>query len=115
MSDTVYLQSLDSFPQGGRSQVSSGGGEYPRWRGDGRELYYLGRDGVMRSVAVRPSPRGIELDAPQRLFPLPAAYVGSYSYDVSRDGKRFLALAPFRRMPREPLTVIVNWPALLKK
>ena len=66
-------------------------------------------------MTIKPAADTIEFSAPQPLFPLPASYVATYSYDVARDGQRFLVIAPFRRQPREPLTVVVNWPALLRK
>ena len=54
----VYVQPF--LREGPRRRVSSGGGGQPRWRGDGRELFYLTRDGVMMSVtlsqAMEPSP-----------------------------------------------------------
>jgi hypothetical protein len=57
----------------------------------------------------------LHFETPRPLFPLPASYFNSYAYDVSPDGRKFLVISAFRSRPREPLTVVVNWPALLPK
>jgi hypothetical protein len=49
---------------------------------------------------------------PRSLFQLPATYVTLYAYDVSRDGQRFLVIAPLRRVP---LTLVVNSSAALRR
>jgi serine/threonine protein kinase len=118
----VYTQRLDlqsgtAHAQRPRTQVSGDGGSYPRWRGDGKEIFYQGRNGKLTAVAVKPAALGqdaLESETPRALFSLPVTYNAAYSYDVSRDGQRFLVVAPFRRQSREPLTVIVNWRAVLK-
>jgi len=116
----VYVQSLELAPGVGRSQeqriqASGGGGNYPRWRGDSKELFYQALDGMLTTVAVRRGPKGFELESPRALFSLPVTLNTGYSYDPAADGQRFLAVAPYRRQSREPLTVAVNWPSLLKK
>lgn len=111
----VYVRRLDAGSGEMKTQVSYGGGEYPEWRRDGGELFYRAPDSTLMSVTVKPVSNGLEFSAPQRLFPLPSSYVSESSYDVSRDGQQFLVIAPHRPHPREPLNVIVNWPALLKK
>src|SRR5262245_19019368 len=61
----LYLQ---SFPEGsGKRQVSTGGGTHPRWRRDGRELFYYAADGMLM---VAPAPRGesFEVGAAVSLF-----------------------------------------------
>jgi hypothetical protein len=93
-------------------QVSSQGGNTPKWRRDGKELFYQATDGSLVSVEMNRTGDRLDLAAPKVLFALPAHYVSGYSYDVSADGQRFLVLAPYRRQAREPLTVVVNWPAL---
>jgi hypothetical protein len=75
---------------GERWQVSSSGGAEARWRGDGRELYYLSLDGVMMAVDVSYSPR-LTLSAPRRLFDAGVLVNPRQNhYAVSRDGQRFL-------------------------
>lgn len=109
--DEVFLQ---SFPRpGSKRQVSSGGGVQPRWRADGRELYYLAPDQKLMAVAVRPG-SNLELGTPKVLFQTRLATVGTAApenrqlYDVTPDGKRFLlSLLPEQAGP--PITVILNW------
>jgi hypothetical protein len=100
-------------PQGQRTQVSASGGDFPQWRSDGKELFYLARNGTLTAAAVKQRVDSLEFAAPQPLFPLPASFVSAYAYDASADGGRFLILTSFRKESREPLTVVVNWPALM--
>ena len=57
----------------------------------------------------------IELSSPRELFTLPVTETGLSPYEVARDGRRFLVRATPDKQAGEPLTLIVNWPALLKK
>jgi serine/threonine protein kinase/WD40 repeat protein len=102
------------FPgKSGKWQVSSAGGSYPRWRGDGRELLYLTNDGKMMSVAVDTTTGAFRAEAPRLLFQAPVAVQPGYQYGVTRDGQRFLinttVAAPV------PVTVVSDWTAGLKK
>jgi len=113
----IYVESFNVQPheRGQRWQVSSKGGTFPRWRPDGRELFYVSTDGELMSVDVQTKAESIELTPPRSLFSLPAVFNGSYSYDTGADGERFLIIAVSSRRGREPLSVIVNWPALLSR
>ena len=75
----------------GKWLISNGGGVLPRWRADGKELYYQAPDGTLMSVQVRTTP-GFRADIPRPLFrvPLQSAYFVSAAWDVTTDGKRFL-------------------------
>jgi len=108
----VYVKKLEG---GQRTQVSNNGGNTPIWRGDSKELFYQSRDFSLVKVDAKPAADGIEFSTPQTLFSLAASYVGGHSYDVLSDGQQFLVMAPYRPRPREPLTVVVNWPALFPK
>jgi hypothetical protein len=57
----------------------------------------------------------VEPSGPGELFPLPIVDNGFSPYDTAADGERFLVRAVPRQQASQPLTVIVNWPALLKK
>jgi len=98
----VYVARFPTFTD--KRQVSVGGGVQPRWRGDGRELFYLAPDGGMMAV---PSDRS----APARqlfktsLIP-PSHHVSEF--DVSSDGRRFLLLEPASTRP-QTLTYLINW------
>jgi Tol biopolymer transport system component len=111
----VFVQSL---PAGqGKFQISTAGGTQPRWRRDGREIFYLALDGTLMSVQVKTAPR-FESSAPVPLFKTKLGLVGTYGYDASPDGKRFLVKTdrePFTSA-EQPFTVMLNWqPEAAKK
>jgi hypothetical protein len=103
--------SAGSASGGGSVLVSRGGGTAPRWRGDGRELFYLAPDGKMMAVAVTGGP-GFRGGTPAPLFQTSS---GTIFGDVTADGKRFLLLTPVGASPSAPFTVVLNWTAGLKK
>jgi len=107
----VYLQSLPPS-DAGRLQVSTGGGLEPRWRGDGKELFYLEGSNLMATPVDlgQPVPR---IGTPTRLFVAPLDPVQRRNrYVVTKDGKRFLFVTPLSPSART-LQVIVNWTARL--
>jgi len=110
---------VTSFPDArGRWQVSSGGGEQPRWRGDGKELFFLSLDGKMMAAPVT---LGANFDAgtPVALFQStprqPVLVFDFFVYDVSRDGQRFLINTQVKPAESAPMSVILNWPAKLNR
>jgi Tol biopolymer transport system component len=106
---------VTSFPRAeGKWQISSGGGEGPRWRQDGRELYYVGGGRIM-AVALD-TEGGLRIGATAALFASRRVGTGPGPfYDVTADGKRFLISQPIEDADQEPLTVTLGWPALVKK
>ena len=111
-SNEVYVT---RFPgPAGKWPISSAGGSYPRWRGDGRELYYLARDGTM--VAVRVNGQGSEfaVEGEHRLFATHINAGGRSPYDVSPDGQRFLVNTVVEAVAPSPITLVVNWAAALQ-
>jgi hypothetical protein len=102
-------------PTGDKYQISRNGGGQPMWRGDGRELFFIGADAMMMATTIDTS-RQFEAGVPQALFPSrsPNTVLGRRSYAVTRDGKRFLIPA-LQDATSSPLTVVVNWPALVQK
>jgi hypothetical protein len=90
-----------------RVQVSSGGGRRPRWRGDGRELFYLA-GGKVWSVEVKTDPT-VQTGAPKELFRAPPAA----DFAVRGDGQRFLFAAGVEEAPA-PVTVVLHWDASVK-
>jgi len=106
----IYVQ---TFPTpGGKWQVSTNGGERPVWSRDGKELYFLGADGKMMAVEVKAGAK-FEAGVPKPLFD--AHFPGGLAwYDVSNDG-RFLIPVQLEQSANAPMTVVVNWPAGLKK
>jgi eukaryotic-like serine/threonine-protein kinase len=112
--DEIYVQ---SFPAGNeRQQVSTGGGTQPRWRRDGRELFYVSFDRKVMTVDI---PAGKELEAgkPHALFQtriLPLVEARNH-YDVTPDGQRFVINSRRREDANFPITVVVGWEPEPKK
>jgi Tol biopolymer transport system component len=106
-------------PLAAKWQISIAGGAQPRWRGDGKELYYMAPDGKLMAVEVKATPESFEHGTPHALFVSRAdAPTGaiSWSYVPSPDGNRFLIRTPAAASAEPPmLTVVVNWPAGAKK
>jgi eukaryotic-like serine/threonine-protein kinase len=104
---------VTSFPEAhGKWQVSSGGGEQPRWRRDGKELFYLSADAKMMAVPVKTA-GGFDAGTPVGLFQTnvreTAATSEQYSYDVSPDGQKILMNAMLKNVEPQPMTVILGW------
>jgi Tol biopolymer transport system component len=97
----VYVQALGG--ERGRWQISSERGRRPRWRADGRELFFLAHPDRMMVVDVEPGevPR---FSAPRELFRLPAD-----SFDVSPDGQRFAISSFTDGGDDKPLTLVTGW------
>ena len=92
---------------GDKRRVSTAGGRYPRWRSDGRELYYAASDGFVMAVPALPVPR-LEVGAPIRLFHLET---GVDDYDPLPDGTRFLVRTSLEKVRESPIRVVTNWTA----
>jgi len=107
----VYVQSFPE-PQE-KTRISTAGGRYPEWGPDGRELFYVSPDEKLMAVTVKAGTASLEASLPRELFRFPWGVTGLGPYEVAPDGQRFLVPAVAGKV--EPLNVIVNWPALLKK
>ena len=110
---------VTSFPDAhGKWRVSTDGGEQPRWRGDGKELFYVSSDSKMMAAPVT---TGAKFDSgtPAALFPATPQQLVSrtnlFVYAVSRDGQRFLILRQVKQADTAPMSVVLNWPAQLNK
>jgi Tol biopolymer transport system component len=106
----IYVQAFPEPHQ--KVRISSAGGTFPKWGSTSRELFYLSKDAKLMSVSLKPETGSIVADAPRELFPLPAGFLGNTPYESDPDGQRFLISETLERP--EPLSVIVNWPTLLK-
>jgi eukaryotic-like serine/threonine-protein kinase len=101
---------------GGKRQVSTAGGSLPRWRRDGRELFYRGLDRRLMVAAVLTKGGALEVGQVQPLFgDAPNMRQGNPLYDVSADGQHFLVRTLPEQKAGEPLTLVQNWTAGLKK
>jgi dipeptidyl aminopeptidase/acylaminoacyl peptidase len=100
-----------SWDTAGKWLISNGGGTYPRWRGDGKELFYVSSDGKLMSVDISARPI-FKAGAPRPLFQLPLGFIGG---DVTADGRRFLIGVPESQSASVPFTVVMNWQTTLMK
>lgn len=116
----VYVR---AFPSGAEpSRISLNGGEEPRWRGDGKELYFVAADGKVMAVGlkVEAGPRpSLQPSAAEALFeapPLAHYFPTSIAYDVTANGKRFLIdVSVAAAAVSSPLQVALNWEAGIQK
>jgi Tol biopolymer transport system component len=116
----IYVQPFPN-PQGGKWKVSTGGGGQPRWRRDGKELFYISADSKMMAVEVSTAPV-FKAGARKVLFATPILDGGNTNnvtrYDVTADGNKFLidsVLPETSGRAVTPITVVLNWNAALKK
>jgi Tol biopolymer transport system component len=108
----VYVR---SFPTGGEVLISLDGGRAPRWSRDGKELFFRTMSGRLLVVSVTINGAEIRTGKPQPMFDVPMiSNVGSQSFEVGPDAKRFLFKVPVEQRA-SPLTVVLNWDAGLKK
>jgi eukaryotic-like serine/threonine-protein kinase len=110
---------VSSFPHTeSKWQVSREGGSEPRWRRDGKELFYLSADGKVISVPVKATTT-FEAGPPQVLFQThlrqPISALDHISYDVSTDGQKFLVDTKVDEPNAAPMSVILNWSSNLEK
>ncbi|MEO8349351.1 MAG: hypothetical protein ABI610_10595, partial [Acidobacteriota bacterium] len=87
---------------GEKRRLSTNGGRAPRWRRDGKELYYVAPDGSVMAVPVSTGGARLEIGPPGALFRGESEIV---NYDVSPDGQRFLVSTPAERSPLSPIRV----------
>jgi hypothetical protein len=98
---------------GARWQVSANGGSNPRWRRDGRELFYLAPARTMMSATVQAA-AAIQLGAPNPLFSVRGIDPRN-GFAVTADGQRFLIPTSASEEVSPPATVVINWSARLRR
>lgn len=106
---------VTSFPEPqGKWQISTGGGEQPRWRRDARELFYLSSDNKMMAAPVTTGTK-FNSGTPVALFQAnPREQVSLndvFVYDVRPDGQKFLINTKVRQAETAPMSVVLNWDA----
>jgi len=107
----VYVR---HFPKAeGQEQISTSGGIQPRWRPDGKELYYLAPDGSMMAAPIAVKGTTLEAGAPVQLFQPRIVGGGTEAdtrqqYDVAANGL-FLINAITNQASAAPITIILNW------
>jgi hypothetical protein len=114
----IYVQPFPNAADG-RWQLSIDGGTEPRWRGDGKEVFFIGADRRMMAVPIAPGTgASLEHSRPIPLFATRVADLANpyrTSYAVTADGQRFLINSVADDAPPPSITVVVNWPGLLKR
>ncbi len=103
---------VTSFPAAaGKWQVSRGGGSEPRWRGDGKEIFYIAPSGMLMAVPVN-GENTFATGTPSPLFQVhgraPISSTDVFTYDVAKDGKRFLVNRYVKPEHVAPLTILLN-------
>jgi hypothetical protein len=116
----VYVSPFPTFSS--KWQISRGGGEEPRWRGDGKELFYLAPDGKLMAAEVKSEAKnsaGFESGSPIPLFQThprqPMSAMDFFSYDLTPDGQKFLVNSRVESSNTAPLSVILNWSSEMEK
>ena len=105
----IYIR---PFPgPGGKWQVSTNGGIRPRWRGDGKELFYLNNNDFITAAEVKLRPSTVKIGAVRPLFTFNRfGGGGTDMYDVTSDGRHFLVLeSADKEVKSSPVTLVVNW------
>lgn len=113
-SAAVYVQ---TFPfSGSEWRISTGIGAQPRWRKDGRELFYIGADRKLMVVDVKLGPH-FQVGVPKPLFDTRVPTITDFRnhYVVTADGQRFLINSMTEARGTTPIDVVKNWTALLKR
>ena len=110
----VYIR---PFPgPGGKWQVSTAGGSRARWRRDGKELFYLSNDDKIMSTEITLGSSTVDIGLVKPLFHFrPFSGGGREVYDVTGDGQRFLVVSLGSLEISSPVTIVVNWPGVIRK
>jgi serine/threonine protein kinase len=106
-----------SFPKPeGKWQVSANGGVRPKWRNDGKELFYLSPAGEFMAVDVNGGAATFQKSAPKSLFKVPGPRIEGwfYNYDVAQNGQRFLFNKVLESSEAPTITIISNWQSLVQ-
>jgi dipeptidyl aminopeptidase/acylaminoacyl peptidase len=112
---TISEVFIQSFPvPGSKRRVSTAGGTEPKWRRDGKELFYLAPDGSLMAVDVTPG-QGLEIGVPKVLFHThPGDATDRNRYAVSGDGQRFLIESRASQPASTSITVVLNWSSAVR-
>jgi serine/threonine protein kinase len=108
----VYVQPFP--PTGVKWLISTKGGAEPRWRRDGKELFYLAADKKLMAVEVKTDSKTFEPGLSRALFETNITFPGINQYAVTADGRQFLINSVIGEGASSPITVVVNWLALIK-
>jgi len=110
----VYVQPISAGA--GDTPVSIHGGGTPRWRGDGKEIFFVNGDADLMAVDIKLG-NAVSVGTPHKLFRFDSRdgyEVARNGYDVTSDGQRFLIVSPVKEF-NSPITVVLNWWAELER
>jgi serine/threonine protein kinase/Tol biopolymer transport system component len=106
-----YEVYVTTFPtSGAKWQISANGGLLPRWRSDGREIYYQAPDNKLVAVEVKPMAAGFVVGAAHPLFAIQPGG-GDINWVATADGQRFLVNTVVEGTTTAPITLVINWKA----
>jgi Tol biopolymer transport system component len=114
----VYVQSFSARGQtaGGKWQISIKGGQQPRWRRDGKELFYISGERVLMVVDTQADSSAFQAGIPKPLFEIRmGSAVRRNDYLAAANGQHFLVVMPLEQSTSSRITVVVNWMAGLKR
>jgi Tol biopolymer transport system component len=100
----VYVKAFQG--EGSHWQVSLAGGSAPRWRGDGKEIFYISPDGQLMAADIVLSAASVDMNNVRSLLPVSLV---QGDYDVTADGKRFLLNSVVESQNQAPLALVTNW------
>ncbi len=103
----VYVRSMTT---GHKQRISSEGGRRPRWRTDGKELFYVGANNMLVAVGLDTDSSPAKVAAPRELF-RSGLRLSCGDYTPARAGDKFLIGRPVEDLPASPITVVLNWRA----
>ncbi len=111
-----YEVIVQSFPDAAiRLQVSTAGGSYPSWRGDGKEIFFRATDGRLTALTVTPRNNTLLFGPPEPLFQIKGE-LSTAPFTAAPDGQKFLVRVPLSDgSDAEEMTVLTNWRAGLKQ
>jgi len=107
----IYV--VPSLQRNSKTLLSTEGGNYSRWRRDGREMFYVGTDATLMAAEVTAVGASFRVGTVRPLFKM-AVGGPRYAYDVSPDGRRFLVNTIIETTTSAPISVVVNWPATMR-
>ena len=115
----IHVQPFEGVTRGTKRDYddisAETGGGLPRWRADGKELFFMTTTGRMMSVNVDTNGEEFQHDKAQMLFQTRPSPPNWNLYDVSPDGQRFLMNLPMEWSNASPITVVTNWTEKLKE
>jgi eukaryotic-like serine/threonine-protein kinase len=99
----------------GKWQISADGGLWPRWRQDGKEIFFAALDLKMMAAEIVETDATLSIGKVLPLFQMNPVLGAGNAYDVTPDGKKFIVNSGTAQESTAPLTLVVNWTSLLKK